>query len=84
MEPFALTITKNSIVCLAPNAALIWNYRLGDSHSKITGALRKSRQVHLDDFPGIIPKPGERSDHLLKVCKFCTPNNLQRLVKVFV
>lgn len=71
MEPFALTMTKNSVICLAQNAVLNWNYNLssnnGEIQKKFTGALKPTRQVHIDEFPGIIVKPGEKQDHLLKV-----------------
>lgn len=70
MEPFALTMTKSSVICLAPNAILNWNYNLFNEENarKFTGALKTTRQVHIDEFPGIIVKPGEKQNHLNKVC----------------
>ncbi|ODM99145.1 WD repeat-containing protein 35 [Orchesella cincta] len=74
MEPFSITLTKNAVVCLAPNAVLNWNYNLNSSEksNKLASTLRPTRQVHIDDFPGIIPKPGEKNDHLLRPAIDCT------------
>ncbi|CAL8089467.1 unnamed protein product [Orchesella dallaii] len=73
MEPFAITLTKNSVICLAPNAILNWNFNLNSEgkSNKLSSTLKPTRQVHVDDFPGIIPKPGERNSHLLRPAMDC-------------
>ncbi|CAL8109802.1 unnamed protein product [Orchesella dallaii] len=57
IEPFAISLTQSVLVCLAPNAVLLWKYQLATSQSLVVSDMsskRRERTFHIDENPKLL------------------------------